>query len=111
VYALVYLGFAFSTSATALVAWFLIYGVYFGLAEGTEKALVADLSPSSQRGTAFGFYNAALGVGTLLASVVFGVLYERFGPATAFGTGAGFAVAATLLLLTLPLRAVPGADV
>jgi len=110
VYSLVYLGFAFSTSATALVAWFLIYGVYFGLAEGSEKALVADLSPSAQRGTAFGFYNAALGVGTLLASVLFGVLYERFGPATAFGTGAGLAVAATLLLLTLPVRAVPGAD-
>ena len=110
VYSLVYLGFAFSTSATALVTWFLIYGVYFGLAEGTEKALVADLAPSAQRGTAFGFYNAALGVGTLLASVLFGVLYERFGPATAFGTGVGFAVAATLLLLTLPVRAVPGAD-
>ena len=109
-YSLVYLGFAFSTSATALVAWFLIYGVYFGLAEGTEKALVADLSPSAQRGTAFGFYNAALGVGTLLASVLFGLLYERFGPATAFGTGVGLAVAATLLLLTLPVRAVPGAD-
>jgi len=110
VYSLVYLGFAFSTSATALVTWFLIYGVYFGLAEGTEKALVADLSPSAQRGTAFGFYNAALGVGTLLASVLFGVLYERFGPATAFGTGVGLAVAATLLLLTLPVRAVPAAD-
>jgi MFS family permease len=110
VYALVYLGFAFSTSATALVAWFLIYGIYFGLAEGTEKALVADLSPSAQRGIAFGFYNAALGVGTLLASVLFGMLYERFGPATAFGTGVGLAVAATLLLLTLPTRAVPGTD-
>src|SRR2546426_736820 len=110
VYALVYLGFAFSTSATPLVAWFLIYGIYFGLSEGTEKALVADLAPSVQQGTAFGFYNAALGLGTLVASVLFGVLYERFGPATAFGAGAGLAVAASLLLLTLPVGGFSRAD-
>lgn len=110
VYALVYMGFAFSTSATPLVAWFLIYGIYFGLSEGTEKALVADLAPSVQQGTAFGFYNAALGLGTLVASVLFGVLYERFGPATAFGTGAGLAVAASLLLLTLPVGGFSRAD-
>ena len=46
VYAVVYAGFAISGSLTALVAWFLLYGFYFGFAEGTEKALVADLAPS-----------------------------------------------------------------
>jgi MFS family permease len=106
VYALVYLGFAFSTSGTALIAWFLVYGIYFGLVEGTEKALVADLAPADQRGTAFGFYNAAIGLGTLAASILFGVLYDRVGPATAFSTGTGLALAAALLLLTLPLRPV-----
>jgi MFS family permease len=110
VYALVYVGFAVSASASTLVAWFLVYGVYFGLAEGTEKALVADLAPSTQRGTAFGFYYAALGVGTLLASILFGVLYERLGPATAFGTGAALAAASALLLLMLPVRGGRHAD-
>ena len=45
IYAVVYAGFAASTSLTALLVWFMIYGFYFGFAEGTEKALVADLVP------------------------------------------------------------------
>lgn len=99
VYAVVYLGFATARDGATLIAWFLVYGVYFALTEGAEKALVADLTPAAQQGTAFGFYNAALGVGALLASVTFGVLYERFGAATAFGTGSALAAAAAVLLM------------
>jgi MFS family permease len=99
IYALVYLGFALSASAHAYVALFLVYGVHFALAEGAEKALVADLTPSRQQGTAFGLYNAALGVGALIASIAFGYLYQRFGPATAFGSGAALAGLAAVLLL------------
>ena len=101
VYAVVYLGFAMSGSAAAFVGWFLVYGVFFALTEGAEKALIADLTAVSTQGTAFGIYNAVLGVGALTASVAFGVLYERFSPATAFGAGAALAgMAAVLLLLT-----------
>jgi MFS family permease len=102
IYAVVYVGFAVTASAAGLIAWFLLYGAYFGLAEGSEKALVADLTPAALRGSAFGFYNAALGVGTLSASILFGFLYERFGPGAAFGTGAALAAAATVLLVVLP---------
>jgi len=98
VYALVYAGFALSTSIGALVAWFLFYGVYYGLSEGTEKALVADLAPASLRGTAFGLYNAAIGIGSLLASVAFGLVWKLVGPAAAFGLGACLALLATMLL-------------
>jgi MFS family permease len=102
VYALVYLGFAVSTSPASLVACFLAYGIYFGLTEGSEKALVADFAPVARRGTAFGFYNAAIGVGSLFASVAFGVLYERFGHGAAFTFGAVLAGVAAVLLLALP---------
>lgn len=98
VYAIVYAGFALSTSLTALLTWFLIYGFYFGFAEGTEKALVADLAPASRRGTAFGIYNAVTGLGALTASVVFGVLWSVVGAPVAFGTGAVLASVATALL-------------
>jgi MFS family permease len=102
IYALVYIGFATATSAAGFVAWFLLYGIYFALAEGAEKALVADLTPRGRQGTAFGYYNAALGIGALTASVVFGFLYERFSPSTAFTAGAVLALAATLLLAITP---------
>src|SRR5215831_18759511 len=98
VYAIVYAGFAVSTTLTALLSWFIVYGFYFGFAEGTEKALVADLAPASRRGTAFGIYNAIVGVGALLASIVFGVLWTSFGAMVAFGTGAALAAVATALL-------------
>jgi len=106
IYAVVYLGFAIATTSTAFIAWFLFYGLYFALAEGTEKALVADLTPSSRHGAAFGLYNGALGVGTLSASVAFGFVYDHFGAATAFGVGAGLAGVAAVLLLTVPIQSV-----
>ena len=101
VYALVYLGFATCTSPAAFIAWFLAYGVYFALTEGAEKALVADLAPAARRGAAFGYYNVAVGIGALAASVLFGFLYQRVGPATAFGTGAALAASASVLLITI----------
>ena len=104
VYALVYVGFATASSAIGFVSWFLLYGVYFALAEGAEKALVADLTPAGRQGTAFGYYNAALGLGTLVASVVFGFVYERVSPSAAFTMGATLAVIATALLAMTPTR-------
>jgi MFS family permease len=98
IYAIVYLGFALSSTATAFTAWFLLYGVFFALTEGAEKALVADLAQSSRRGTAFGFYNAVLGIGTVVASVTFGFLYEWFGSAVAFATGAMLAAVSVIAL-------------
>ena len=98
VYAAVYAGFATSASLPALLAWFLVYGVYFGFAEGTEKALVADLAPAERRGFAFGIYNAVQGLGALAASVVFGVIWKMYGAPAAFGVGSALALAATALL-------------
>lgn len=97
-YAVTYAGFAVSTSLVALLGWLAVYGVHFALAEGSEKALVADLAPDATRGTAFGWYNAVLGFGALGASLLFGVLYEWRGPVVAFGTGAALAVTAAALL-------------
>jgi MFS family permease len=98
IYAAVYAGFAISTSLAALLPLFLAYGLYFGFAEGTEKALVADLAPVSRRGFAFGIYNAVLGLGQLAASVLFGLLWTAFSPAIAFAAGAALALIATVLL-------------
>jgi len=107
VYAVVYIGFATASSTVAFISWFLLYGVYFALAEGAEKALVADLTPSGRHGTAFGYYNAALGVGTLAASVVFGFIYERVSPSAAFTVGAVLAFVAAALLTVTPTHPAP----
>ena len=103
IYSLVYLGFALVTNAVAFVALFLIYGVHFALAEGAEKALVADLTPAHQQGTSFGLYYGVLGVGMLIASIAFGVVYDRVSPAAAFIMGAALSAAAAVLLLVVRL--------
>ncbi len=100
-YALVYAGFGYFDSPPTVIAIFLSYGLYFGLTEGNEKAWVADMAPAHARGTAFGIYNAALGVGTLAASLIFGAIWTRVSPHAAFLTGAGLAIAASALLFTL----------
>jgi MFS family permease len=102
IYAVVYLGFARATAAWHAWALFAVYGVYFGLAEGPERALVADIVPGGRRGTAFGWYNLSIGIAALPASIVFGWIWDRSGPHTAFLFGAAIAGLASLALLAVP---------
>ncbi|HET9787683.1 MAG TPA: MFS transporter [Pyrinomonadaceae bacterium] len=100
-YAAVYIGFAFVTNAVSVWALFLVYGMYFGLAEGAEKALVADLVKPEQRGTAYGLYNLAFSITVLPASLLMGALWTWWGPATAFLVGGSLGGAAAVLMLLL----------
>lgn len=97
-YAALYLGFASTTSAAWLVAIFLVYGVTFGLTEPAERAWVADLAPATGRGRAFGWYHGLVWVAALPASLVFGLLYQRYGAAVAFTTGSLLALVAAAML-------------
>ena len=105
VYAAVYFLFGHASETWHAWALFAVYGVYFGLTEGVEKALVADLVPQDRRGAAFGWYNLALGVGALPASLLFGALWDRWGAGTAFNFGALLAlVAAVGMIFVAPRR-------
>ena len=101
VYAVVYVGFGLASAQWHAWALFIAYGFYFGLAEGPEKALIAQLAEGSRLGGAMGGYQLAIGVGALPASLAFGLLWEWAGPAGAFLTGAGVAGLAVVLLYTL----------
>jgi MFS family permease len=101
VYALVYGGFAFASLQWHVWALFAAYGIYFGLTEGVEKALVADLAPAHLRGSAFGLYHLTVGIGAFPASLLFGLVWERFGAAAAFGMGAGLALLSSVMLALL----------
>jgi len=104
VYGATYAGFVWADAAWQAWALFILYGLYFGLTESAEKALIADLAPSNLRGSAFGLYHLMLGIGALPASLLFGWIWQSWGDAAAFGMGAGLAFAAGLLLIGLPLR-------
>ncbi len=99
VYALIYLAFALATSAWEVWALFLGYSLFYALTEPAEKALIAGLVGGERVGLAFGWYNFAIGVAALPSSLIFGALYQAFGPLTAFGWGAALAAIAALMLL------------
>ena len=104
VYALVYAGFGAATQHWHAWALFAVYGIYFGLTEGVEKALVADFAPAHLRGSAFGLYHLIVGVGAFPASLLFGLVWQKFGSAAAFGMGAGLAMLASVMLSGLAVK-------
>ncbi len=104
-YAAVYAGFAFVTTEFAVWMLFLFYGVFFGLTEGAEKALVADLVPRERRGAAFGWYHLAFGLTVFPASFLMGKLWENYGFQTAFAVSAAISLIAAASLLTVNTKA------
>jgi MFS family permease len=107
VYALIYAGFAMTTSRTAIIGLFLAYGLYFALVGGAQKALVSEIVPAAARARGFGAYHLVVGLAALPASLLFGLLYERFGAPTAFGIGAVLALVATAVLPASRMRRSP----
>lgn len=103
VYIAVYLLFGLASEAWHAWAIMALYGVFFGLAEGTEKALVADLATPGESGTAFGAFHLVAGVAALPASFLFGVLWDQGGAQLAFTIGAALA-AVGIIVLNLVLR-------
>ncbi|MFH1928390.1 MAG: MFS transporter [Chloroflexota bacterium] len=104
VYALIYLGFAVVGRGWHIWVLYALYGVYYGLAYGTTKAMVADLVPADLRGTAYGTYNAVLGILDFPASLIAGFLWggvgawKGFGPSAPFFFGAALSLMAALLM-------------
>jgi MFS family permease len=96
VYALVYFGFARATQQWHAWALFASYALFYAFTEGTEKAFVADLIPKERRGAAFGWFNLAIGLGALPASIIFGAIWDRYSASTAFTFGATLAILASI---------------
>jgi MFS family permease len=109
-YALVYLGFARASAGWHAWSLMVAYGMYYGLTEGVAKAFVADLVPSERRGTAYGVYNAAVGITAFPASLIAGMLWQGvgswtgFGPSAPFLFGAALAAVAVVMLIRLPVK-------
>lgn len=99
VYSLIYLGFAVAGAGWQIWALYAVYGLYYGMAYGTAKALVADIVPANMRGTAFGTYAAVLGVLDFPASVIAGVLWSGLGAWQGFGPSAPFYFGSALALM------------
>jgi MFS family permease len=106
IYALVYLGFALAQSAIQIWALYVVYGLYYGLAFGTSKAIIADMVAPEVRGMAYGTYNAVIGILDFPASLIAGLLWQGAGAWGGFGPAAPFLFGALLALASAALMAV-----
>jgi MFS family permease len=104
IYALIYIGFAFASAWWHVWILYTGYGLYYGAFLGASSALVADLVPEHLRGTAYGIFNAALGIVAFPASMLAGLLWDWYGPAAPFLAGGALALVAASGLLMIPLR-------
>lgn len=99
IYALIYGGFAIWDGSIGPWVLFAVYGIYFGLVEGPERALMADLTENpDQRGMAYGLFHFVTGLCALPASLLLAGLWLAFNHRVAFGVGAGLALIAAALL-------------
>ena len=99
VYALVYVGLGQATASWQVWILFIVYGVFYGLTEPVEKALVKDLVLADQHGRAYGAYNFVVGITALPAGLLTGLLWRTWGPSRALELGAALAGAAAVAIL------------
>ncbi len=101
VFAATYAGFAAATTAWHAWALFAFYGLFYGLTEGVERALMVDLAPVARRGGILGWYHFVIGLGALPASLLFGLIWKTYGSSAAFLLSAGLGLLAAVLLTGL----------
>jgi MFS family permease len=102
-YGAVYFGFGLLEPSHHALLWglFGLYGLYMGVTDGVEKALVTDLAPSALRATGIGLHATIVGIGLLPASLLAGQLWEHIGPAAVFYFGGAMGVIAAIGLVFL----------
>jgi MFS family permease len=101
VYAVTYVAFGVAHQPWQMWALFCVYGIYYGLTEPAEKAMVRDLAPAAARGRAYGLYNFIVGVSAIPAGLLTGWLWQTWSPRVALVSGALIALAASAALLFL----------
>ncbi|MDQ6685585.1 MAG: MFS transporter, partial [Pseudomonadota bacterium] len=85
---------ASSIQPLAVLAGVALWGVHMGMTQGLMATMVADTAPDDLRGTAYGLFNLLSGIALLVASVLAGLLWDRWGASSTFYAGAAFCLLA-----------------
>ena len=92
---------AWAGSPLSVLLGVALWGLHMGCTQGILAAMIAEMTPPELKGTAFGLFNLASGLLMLLASVIVGGLWDRYGPAITFCVGAAFSLTALVMLTSL----------
>ena len=94
----------FNTSLGMLLVAAAIYGIVLGMQESVYRAAVSEFSPVSSRGTAYGIFNTAYGIGFLISGAIYGLLIDL---AISFSVVLFYALVAQTVATTLLLKLRP----
>lgn len=84
VFAVVYLGFAFTTDTIPLFGLFALYGIYASATEGVVKAWISDVVPDNLRGSAIGLLTMLQSFAVMAGSTLTGLLWDHYGATVPF---------------------------
>lgn len=93
-----------ATGWAAVVAGTALWGLHMGVTQGLLASMIAQTAPADLRGTAFGFFNLGCGIAILVASITAGFVWQTYGAAMTFYTGAGFCLLALVGLMMLTIQ-------
>lgn len=100
VFSLVYFSFGFTSNPFWLWILFPVYGVYIAATDGVSKSYISEFIKKEQSGSFFGAYYSLTAIGTFIASVVGGLIWNMISPSATFFFGGIMAFIAFLVFVT-----------
>ncbi|MBE9546255.1 MAG: MFS transporter [Proteobacteria bacterium] len=98
-FAVTSLGLMFTSSIYSIIVFFVIYGIFYALIDGVQRAFVVDLAPENLRATALGTFHMAIGLVALPGGYIAGLLWDKINPEATFLYGFTLAALSTVLFV------------
>lgn len=86
----------YSQDVPALVLYFVVSGLSFGVADPAFDALLVKAAPAGHMGMTFGIFRTAISFAAMPAPFIGGLLWENVSPQLPFAVGAVFLLAAAV---------------
>ena len=96
-FAITSIGLMFSTSFNVVLFFFIVYGAFFAMIDGVQRAFVVDLAPSELKATALGTFHTSIGLVALPGVFIAGLIWDIISPEGTFL----YAIILTILSLML----------
>lgn len=89
----------FTSQMYALLIVFVIYGIFYAMIDGVQRAFVVDLAPAGLKATALGTFHTAIGLIALPGGFLAGILWDVISPEATFIFALGLSLCALLLFV------------
>jgi len=93
------MGLILTSQIYAIIIFFILYGLFFAMIDGVQRAFVVDLAPPNLKGTALGTFHTATGLIALPGGFIAGILWDKIFPQATFLFAFGLAVCSLLLFI------------